>query len=56
MLVKEIKNIAITMGLIPGKMKKVELVRAIQIAEGNTACFDTAVNGCDQMNCRWRED
>jgi hypothetical protein len=57
MLVKEIKSIAMAMDINPGKMKKVELVRAIQSKEGNKPCFDTAYKSeCNQMNCRWRED
>jgi len=38
-------------------MKKENIIRAIQRAEGNFECFGTAVSGnCDQMNCLWRED
>lgn len=56
MLVKEIKEIAKAMGIIPGKMKKALLIQTIQKAEGNTPCFGTSDGSCDQMDCRWRTD
>jgi hypothetical protein len=57
MTVKEIKIIAKKMGIKAGKMKKVDLVRTIQSAEGNTPCFQTGVIAtCDQVNCSWRSD
>jgi len=57
MTVKEIQGIAKKMGLKAGKMKKADLVRTIQAAEGNTPCFQTnAVNSCGQANCLWRSD
>jgi hypothetical protein len=41
----------------PGSMKKNELIRAIQIAEGNFPCYKTAENGiCDQGECIWKVD
>ena len=36
--------------------KKVDVIRAIQAAEGNFPCFATAREFCDQMNCAWRAD
>lgn len=57
MKIEEIKKIAKKMGVKTGKMKKSEIIRAIQEAEGNPICFDTEkVVECDQMNCLWRED
>ena len=56
MTVKEIKAIARNMGIQAGKMKKADLVRTIQMAEGNTPCFQTSVTSCDQENCCWRAD
>ena len=53
----EIKQIARDRGLKPGRLKKVDLVRAIQKAEGNASCFRTSqADGCDQVQCLWRED
>ena len=55
MRLQEIKNIAKKMGIKAGSMKKAELIRAIQRAEGNLDCFGTAKSGeCDQINCLWR--
>ena len=56
MTVKEIKIIAKKMGIQPGKMKKADLIRTIQVTEGNTPCFKTGVTDCDQESCCWRSD
>ena len=57
MTVKEIKEIAKKMGIQGGKMKKADLVRTIQAAEGNTPCFQTGeAETCGQENCCWRSD
>ena len=57
MLVKEIKEIAAQQGVDVRKMKKAELVQAIQKQEGNTPCFQTgAKTTCGQLGCLWRED
>jgi len=37
-------------------LKKTDLIRAIQTAEGNAACFMTGRETCDQVACCWRED
>ncbi len=53
----EIKKVAVEQGVKPGKMKKTELVRAIQEAEGNPQCFLTGfANACGQADCLWRPD
>lgn len=56
MTVKEIKAIAKKMSINPGKMRKVELIKTIQIQEHNTPCFQTAESACDQVGCCWRGD
>lgn len=57
MTLKEIREIAKEKGVKGGKMKKDELVRAIQLAEGNFDCYGTAVTGdCSQSGCCWRAD
>jgi hypothetical protein len=56
MRVVEIKEIAKKNGIKTGKLKKAELVRAIQEHEGNKPCFQTAVDACDQSVCCWRSD
>ena len=57
MKIQDIKDIAKKKGINAGKMTKTDLIRAIQIAEGNNACFATSsVLTCGQMNCLWRAD
>lgn len=57
MKLEEIKNIAKQQGVKVSRMKKSELVRAIQVAEGNPPCFETREReSCGQDNCLWRGD
>ena len=56
MTVKEIKKLAKEMGLNGSKMVKVDLIRAIQVKEGNTPCYQTGVVSCDQRGCCWFGD
>ncbi len=57
MNIKEIGVIAKTMGIAASKLKKADLIRAIQCKEGNFDCFATAFKGeCDQKDCVWRDD
>jgi len=57
MKVNDIKEIAKQRGINPGKMKKLDLIRAIQQAEGNPVCFTTGYKEeCGQPDCLWRED
>ena len=57
MKMQEVREKAKKLGLKPGKIKKkTDLIRAIQSEEGNTPCFKTAVNDCDQTDCCWRGD
>ena len=57
MNLEEIRVLAQTRGLNPGKLSKRDLIRAIQQGEGNFACFATAFDGiCDQLACTWRQD
>jgi hypothetical protein len=52
-----LKDMAKSQGLKVGNMKKQNIIRSIQLAEGNFDCFGSAVAGeCDQMNCIWRVD
>lgn len=53
----QVKDIAKSKGINIGKMKKAEIIKTIQKAEGNFDCFGTATNGyCDQYRCLWRAD
>lgn len=51
----EIKEKARSLGVALGKLKKPDLIRAIQKAEGNTACFGTGTPACPYLDCCWRE-
>ncbi len=53
----EVKAIAKKLGVKLGKMKKEELIRSIQLAEGNPQCFNTNISTqCGQDECLWRID
>lgn len=57
MNMKEIKLIAVECGIVPGKLKKAELVRAIQRAENNPECFMIGLlDRCVEYDCLWRGD
>ena len=57
MKIDDIKEIAKQLDIKPGKMKKADLVRAIQTAEKNDVCFETGVSeSCGQADCLWRVD
>ena len=47
MKMPEVREKAQTLGVNPGKMKKTELVHAIQTAEGCTPCFGKSNNQCE---------
>ena len=53
----EIKAIAKQYDVKVSKLKKTELIKLIQRAEGNFDCFATeAVSRCGQEKCLWRSD
>ena len=62
MKIVKIRQIAQQKGIKSGKMKKADLIRAIQNQEGNSICFESAVNPltamdpCDLSACSWRSD
>lgn len=57
MKLEEIRNIAKAHHINPGNLSKSDLVKSIQTAEGNYACFASAYSGeCDQTGCAWRTD
>ena len=56
MTIYDIRVIATGMGLDPKKKNKTDLIRSIQIKEGNIPCFKTADKHCDQTDCLWRSD
>ncbi len=57
MTVKEIQAIARKLGIKVARQKKGDLIKEIQLAEGNTDCFDTGFDiDCGEMDCLWRDD
>jgi len=57
MKMQQVKAIAQEHGIKAGRMKKYELIRAIQQQEGHVPCYATDVEGtCDQSECLWLED
>lgn len=56
MSMPEIKAKAKDLGIRPGKMKKAELIHAIQEAEGNTQCFGRSNGECPYTECCFRPD
>ena len=56
MNIQAVREKAKMLDLNPGKMKKTDLIHAIQSKEGNFPCFGTAKDFCDQSECCWRSD
>lgn len=57
MKLEEIHGIAKAKGVAHLNVFKKELVKSIQVKEGNFDCYATACKGeCDQPDCLWRED
>ncbi len=56
MKLEEIKQIAKQHNIKAAKLKKVDLVRAVQEAENNEVCFETGTaENCGQNTCLWRK-
>lgn len=57
MKINDIKQLARDRGLVPGQMRKEEMIRALQAQEGNPQCYNTNLSAdCGQSNCLWRSD
>ena len=56
MSMADIRRKAKELGVKVQGLKKADLIRAIQTAEGNTRCFATGRTECDQLACCWRAD
>lgn len=56
MTVKELRLMAKELNIKYVGQRKADLIRQIQKAEGNFDCFGTAVDGCDQLQCLFRDD
>lgn len=56
MKMPEVRIKARSLGLTPGKMKKLDLIHAIQTAEGYTLCFGRSGGQCSNLVCCFIED
>lgn len=56
MRMDEVREKAKELGIKTARMKKEDLIRAVQAAEGNFPCFGTAAEACDQSGCCWLDD
>jgi hypothetical protein len=56
MTVRELQKMAKRLGIKAVTLRKADMIKAIQKAEGSFDCFGTAVGYCDQVNCLFRED
>jgi predicted metal-binding transcription factor (methanogenesis marker protein 9) len=52
----EVREKAKGLGIKTARMKKEDLIRAVQAAEGNFPCFGTASECCDREDCCWIDD
>ena len=53
----EIRRMAMDMDINTHRLKKHELIQAIQHAENNIECFGTQrVDTCDEGKCLWRKN
>ena len=57
MHIQKIRSMAHTQGIITGRLNKIELIREIQLKEGNLDCYasDSAPR-CQRDDCIWRTD
>lgn len=57
MKIADIRKKAKELGIKSSRMKKVDLIRSIQVAEDNIPCFGTErVQYCGEERCLWRDD
>jgi hypothetical protein len=52
----DIRKKAEQLGVKAGKMKKTELIREIQKAEGNEPCYGHSNGSCVHADCCFKED
>ena len=54
--ISEIRAKARSLGIIPGKMKKPELIHTIQVTEGYEPCFGRSDGQCGNTDCCFIKD
>jgi len=52
----EVKQKAKMLGIMSGKLQKSDLIKFIQLHEGNDICFGSDNKQCSHMECCWRSD
>ena len=53
---REVQQRAKSVGVRCVGVKRPDMIRAIQQAEGNLPCFARSNGGCSQTGCCWRAD
>ncbi len=54
---QEIRKMAKDVGISTHRMKKTDIIRAIQGAENNIECYGTErVDSCHEQECLWRSN
>ena len=56
MKLEEINRMALLYGIDPLDKPKWEIIRLIQIVEGNQPCYGTQHFECQYLSCMWRKD
>ncbi|MBN2536304.1 MAG: hypothetical protein JXB88_25705 [Spirochaetales bacterium] len=56
MKLEDIKKRAKDLGIRCTSLSKIDLIRTIQIYEGNYPCFATGNKTCERKDCCWRDD
>jgi hypothetical protein len=56
MRMPEIRLKAKALGITPSKMKKADLIHAIQVTEGCTPCFGGSNGQCSYIDCCFMSD
>lgn len=56
MTMPQIQSKARGLGLKPSKMRKAELIHAIQLSEGNNPCFGRSSGCCPYTDCCFMND
>ncbi|MGC9965422.1 MAG: SAP domain-containing protein [Syntrophobacteraceae bacterium] len=54
MKMNEIRALAKSLGINSFGKSKAELIKEIQLKQGNFDCFGTAMDYCDQLECIFR--
>jgi len=56
MEMKDVQNKAKALGIKINNFKKADLIRKIQIKEGDLPCYQIHGSSCDKKYCCWRKE